>query len=184
MQQLIEATEQHVRSELASRDASHDYSHIDRVRKMALHLGHKEGLDSDSLFVVELAALLHDIRDWKYAQGGAVWNQRTTKHRDTVVCVLQPSMCKHCTLQLHGHQQVVTLSVPVCHDSVYCSTVIAEGDDAASDAIRSFLLSQQQSEQLIDQVISIVDSVGFKDELGGVSRPLSKEAAVVQDADR
>jgi hypothetical protein len=51
--------------------------------------------------------------------------------------------------------------------------------------IQSFLAAQQQPEQLIQQVISIVESVGFKDELGAAPRPpLSKEAAVVQDADR
>lgn len=71
MQQLVSNTEQHVRSELASRDDSHDFSHIDRVRKVALHLGKLEGLADDSLRVVEVAALLHDIRDWKYAKGQA-----------------------------------------------------------------------------------------------------------------
>jgi uncharacterized protein len=69
MQQLISNTEQHVRSELASRDASHDFSHIDRVRKIALHLARMEGLTDDSLLIIEVAALLHDIRDWKYAKG-------------------------------------------------------------------------------------------------------------------
>lgn len=75
-------------------------------------------------------------------------------------------------------------SVFVSNDSAHCSMVVAEGDNAASDAIRGFLMSQQQPEQLIEQVISIVDSVGFKDELGGQARALSPEAAVVQDADR
>jgi uncharacterized protein len=66
---LIAATEQYVRAELSSRDASHDFSHIDRVRKVALHLGEVEGLDASSMLAVEVAALLHDIRDWKYAKG-------------------------------------------------------------------------------------------------------------------
>jgi uncharacterized protein len=69
MEQLISNTEQHIRSELASRDASHDFTHIERVRKMALHLGRMEGLPDDSLLIIEVAALLHDIRDWKYAKG-------------------------------------------------------------------------------------------------------------------
>jgi uncharacterized protein len=66
---LIAATEQYVRAELKSRDASHDFSHIDRVRKVALHLGEVEGLDASSMRAVEVAVLLHDIRDWKYAKG-------------------------------------------------------------------------------------------------------------------
>lgn len=41
-------------------DASgcHDWSHVERVRKMALHIGKEE---SANLFVLETAALLHDI---------------------------------------------------------------------------------------------------------------------------
>jgi hypothetical protein len=62
----------------------------------------------------------------------------------------------------------------------------AEGEGAAEDVIRAFLSSQQQSEAFIQRVTSIVDSVGFKDELGAQPghRGLSTEAAVVQDADR
>lgn len=61
----------------------------------------------------------------------------------------------------------------------------AEGEDAAGDVIRAFLSSQQQPEAFIQQVTSIVDSVGFKDELGAQpGHSLSTEAAVVQDADR
>jgi uncharacterized protein len=69
--ELVASTEAFVRAELASRDASHDFSHIDRVRKMALHLAKQEGLEEELLLLVEVAALLHDCRDWKYAaQGG------------------------------------------------------------------------------------------------------------------
>ncbi|KAI3696129.1 hypothetical protein L1987_79138 [Smallanthus sonchifolius] len=49
-------------------DASHDAAHAFRVRDLALSLAHEEGLDSSpiSLEIVELAALLHDIGDYKY----------------------------------------------------------------------------------------------------------------------
>lgn len=68
---LVASTEAFVRAELASRDASHDFSHIDRVRKMALHLAKQEGLaTAEELRLVEVAALLHDCRDWKYAAQG------------------------------------------------------------------------------------------------------------------
>ncbi|MBI5228598.1 HD domain-containing protein [Candidatus Micrarchaeota archaeon] len=52
---------------LLSSDASgHDWFHTKRVWKLAKKIGEKEGAD---LFVVELAALLHDIWDWKFHQG-------------------------------------------------------------------------------------------------------------------
>ncbi|KAK7404347.1 hypothetical protein VNO78_05167 [Psophocarpus tetragonolobus] len=49
-------------------DASHDASHVWRVRDLALSLAKEEGLASDphSFQIVELAALLHDIADYKY----------------------------------------------------------------------------------------------------------------------
>ncbi|MCH92516.1 metal-dependent phosphohydrolase, partial [Trifolium medium] len=49
-------------------DASHDAAHVWRVRDLALSLASEEGLssDPDSMEIVELAALLHDIGDYKY----------------------------------------------------------------------------------------------------------------------
>lgn len=51
-------------------DASHDAAHVFRVRDIALSLAHDEGLSSspDSLLIIELAALLHDIGDYKYVR--------------------------------------------------------------------------------------------------------------------
>lgn len=41
--------------------SGHDWWHVYRVWKMAERIGREEGAD---LFVVELAAFLHDIADW------------------------------------------------------------------------------------------------------------------------
>ena len=50
---------------MASYDPSHDFLHVNRVRKMAMHLAKRvqdEQPDmSINLFVVELAALFHDL---------------------------------------------------------------------------------------------------------------------------
>ncbi|KAK9845817.1 hypothetical protein WJX81_003221 [Elliptochloris bilobata] len=48
----------------------HDWWHIARVRSLALRLANLEGLPADALEAVELAALLHDVNDWKYAREG------------------------------------------------------------------------------------------------------------------
>ena len=61
----VRATEAYVERELADVDCSHDYFHIARVRALAMRLAREEG-DCDAN-VVELAALLHDVRDWKYS---------------------------------------------------------------------------------------------------------------------
>jgi uncharacterized protein len=51
---------------LAADSSGHDWHHIARVRRLALRLARDEGADP---FVVELAALLHDIADWKFHGG-------------------------------------------------------------------------------------------------------------------
>jgi uncharacterized protein len=64
-QEAIARTAEHVKSTLQA-DAAHDWFHIERVWKLARRLAKDEGAD---LFVVELAALLHDIADWKFHGG-------------------------------------------------------------------------------------------------------------------
>jgi len=59
---LLKETENFVKSVLEGDASGHDWWHIHRVRKLALLIAKSEGAD---LFLVELAALLHDIDDWK-----------------------------------------------------------------------------------------------------------------------
>lgn len=56
----------HVKQKLEGEGSGHDWWHIVRVWNMAKRIGEKEKAD---LFVVELAALLHDIADWKFHDG-------------------------------------------------------------------------------------------------------------------
>jgi uncharacterized protein len=64
--QIIQQTADHVRSLLSGEGTGHDWFHIERVRRTALAIACEEAAD---LFVVELAALLHDVADWKFAGG-------------------------------------------------------------------------------------------------------------------
>lgn len=64
--QIIPETADYVRRLLAGDSSGHDWWHIERVRRTALAIGREEGAD---LVVVELAALLHDVADWKFAGG-------------------------------------------------------------------------------------------------------------------
>ncbi len=61
-QEIIFKTEQFICSEFSGEASGHDWFHIDRVRKMALRIGKSEACD---LFIIEMAALLHDLDDWK-----------------------------------------------------------------------------------------------------------------------
>jgi uncharacterized protein len=59
-------TAEHVRRLMAEDSSGHDWFHVERVRRTALAIGEEEGADR---LVVELAALLHDVADWKFADG-------------------------------------------------------------------------------------------------------------------
>ncbi|MEK5442155.1 MULTISPECIES: HD domain-containing protein [unclassified Fredinandcohnia] len=61
-QKIIEATTTFVKNILQHDSSGHDWWHIERVRKAALQIGEEENAN---LFVVEMAALLHDVADEK-----------------------------------------------------------------------------------------------------------------------
>ena len=63
---IIDRTISHVKTVLSGDGTGHDWWHVYRVWKMAQRIGRVEGAD---LLVVELAALLHDIADWKFHDG-------------------------------------------------------------------------------------------------------------------
>lgn len=63
---IVAKTEAYLRETLAGDGTGHDAWHVLRVRRLALHLARHEGADP---YVVELAALLHDIADWKFHDG-------------------------------------------------------------------------------------------------------------------
>jgi uncharacterized protein len=64
--EIIERTIEHVRELLSGEGSGHDWFHVERVRNVAVRIAREEKAD---LFVVELAALLHDVADWKFAGG-------------------------------------------------------------------------------------------------------------------
>lgn len=63
---ILTTTAVHVRETLSGDSSGHDWWHIDRVRRNSLIIAREEDAD---LFVTELAALLHDIADWKFHGG-------------------------------------------------------------------------------------------------------------------
>jgi uncharacterized protein len=63
-QDVLVQTERYVRDLLGSEPTGHDWWHAERVRLLAKHIAVNEGAD---LFVVELAALLHDVADAKFS---------------------------------------------------------------------------------------------------------------------
>ena len=64
--EVVDATQEFVRLRLAEEASGHDWWHIYRVRNNAMAIAAAEDVH---LYVVELAALLHDIADWKFHGG-------------------------------------------------------------------------------------------------------------------
>ncbi|XP_057802759.1 uncharacterized protein LOC131018035 [Salvia miltiorrhiza] len=65
---ILLKAEELVKFSMKGNDASHDAAHAFRVRDLALFLAREEGFSASphSMLIVELAALLHDIADYKY----------------------------------------------------------------------------------------------------------------------
>jgi uncharacterized protein len=61
--EVLEQTAEFVRKRLVGEPTGHDWWHADRVRRLARRIAEVEAAD---LFVVELAALLHDVADYKF----------------------------------------------------------------------------------------------------------------------
>jgi uncharacterized protein len=64
--EIIEATILFVKKTLKNAEAGHDWFHIERVWKNTLKISAVESCDQ---FIVEMAALLHDIADSKFHNG-------------------------------------------------------------------------------------------------------------------
>lgn len=65
-EEIIEKTRKYVEQTLSGEGSGHDWWHVYRVWKMSQTIGKVEKAD---MFIVELAALLHDIADWKFNNG-------------------------------------------------------------------------------------------------------------------
>lgn len=63
---IIDQTAAYVQSKLHGEGSGHDWWHVYRVWRNAVHICKEENAD---LFIVQLAALLHDIADWKFHEG-------------------------------------------------------------------------------------------------------------------
>ncbi len=60
---IIQKTAEYIKQEFQDDSSGHDWWHIYRVWKNALAISEHENADA---FIVELAALLHDLDDWKF----------------------------------------------------------------------------------------------------------------------
>ncbi|MBM7647919.1 uncharacterized protein JOC78_000859 [Bacillus ectoiniformans] len=63
MHDAIKIAEKYIKDLFESTEGSHDWQHIDRVRKLAIYIAEEE--KAEDRIVIELAALLHELPDDK-----------------------------------------------------------------------------------------------------------------------
>lgn len=68
---ILKETKTFVKDKLYKEGSGHDWFHIKRVYNLATYICEKEGGDE---FIIKMAALLHDIDDWKFSN-----NNKTTE---------------------------------------------------------------------------------------------------------
>lgn len=68
-QDIIQKTAEYIRQEFSDDSSGHDWWHIYRVWKNAISICEHDAGRADR-FIVELAALLHDLDDWKFNETG------------------------------------------------------------------------------------------------------------------
>ncbi|KAK9935750.1 hypothetical protein M0R45_022836 [Rubus argutus] len=128
-EETVRRAEELVVKAMKGNDASHDAAHVWRVRDLALSLAREEQVlssNSDSMQIVELSALLHDIGDYKYLR-----------------------------------------------------------DPSEEKIVENFLNEMGIEESKKVKILRIINGMGFKDELAGLTdSDLPPEFGVVQDADR
>lgn len=74
--ELIDATAAHVRAQSTGEASGHDWWHVHRVWRNARAIAAGEDVDE---VVVELAALLHDVADWKFHGGDLTAGPRAAR---------------------------------------------------------------------------------------------------------
>lgn len=62
-QEIIQKTADYIKQEFSGDSSGHDWWHIHRVWQTALRICEHEKADA---FIIQLAALLHDLDDWKF----------------------------------------------------------------------------------------------------------------------
>lgn len=84
---IIQRTADFIKQEFGSDSSGHDWWHIYRVWKNAIAICEREKADP---FIVELAALLHDLDDWKFSKDGDETPHRAKAWMDS--CGLEPKI--------------------------------------------------------------------------------------------
>lgn len=94
----IDRTVDYIRTTLAADSSGHDWFHVERVWNNAIRVGEAEGANR---LVVELAALLHDVADWKFHAGDETAGARVARSWLESLQVPEATIAEVCEIILH-----------------------------------------------------------------------------------
>ncbi|MHA6252934.1 HD domain-containing protein [Oceanobacillus sp. CAU 1775] len=162
---IISETEKMVRHKLLHEQTGHDWFHIERVTKNALEIGIEEEAD---LFVVHLAALLHDLADDKVVESEAeglksieAWliEQQVTKTDiDHILRIIQ-------TISFKGgnFKKLESLEAKVVQDADRLDAIGAIG------IARCFVYSGSKGQAIYDPSLEVRDQMSVEEYRKGES---------------
>lgn len=181
----IAAAALYARQYMSVFDCSHDFAHVQRVLKHAIHILNVETQDNPSTrfdpTTVALAALLHDVGDKKYREKVARLHQRPKR---LAFADEEPTSSSDDT-RPHPHRNH---SRPSSYNPQLAS-LLAISHDNPETLVKRILLRIGAPEELARTVQRIVKNVSYSHEIldpahvhGVILR--HPELAIVQDADR
>ncbi|MDP4083525.1 MAG: HD domain-containing protein [Bacillota bacterium] len=163
---ILKQTEEYVQNEMGSDSTGHDWFHVDRVRKNALMIWKEE--QAGDPFIIEMAALLHDISDEKL-------NSSTDIGQEKLDAFLQKATLSNLE-KIHINQIIKTISFKG-GQKVELSSVEAKivQDADRLDAIgsigiaRAFAYGGKKGQPIYDPNISIRNEMSLEEYRNGKS---------------
>jgi uncharacterized protein len=107
---IIKNIAKEVQSKLSGESSGHDWWHVYRVWQMAKTIAKTE---KANIFIVELAALLHDISDWKFNKGDDTVGPRLARQILKKYKVNEASIEHICEIMLNMSYKGAKVATPM-----------------------------------------------------------------------
>ncbi|MEH7305034.1 HD domain-containing protein [Neobacillus drentensis] len=164
--QIIEQTKIYVRNELGEDATGHDWFHVDRVRLNALHICKKE--KAGDPFIIEMAALLHDISDEKLNESSEKGEEKLKLFLRTLP--LTDNDQKHikqiiATISFKGgqHTNLTTIEAKIVQDADRLDAIGAIG------IARAFAYGGKKGQPIYDPSIKVRNEMSIEEYRKGKS---------------
>lgn len=119
---IILKTQEFLKDEFSTEASGHDYWHMYRVWRLAKRIATKEG--EVDMFTLELAALLHDVADWKFHDGDEEAGPRAARRwleglsvSDSIIQDVEDIICNISFKGTSMNSELATIEGRIVHDA-------------------------------------------------------------------